>query len=141
MMVAACSSSEGGSKELDEAAPVTLTWWTGQQADQHKQLIGLAKEFTEQHPNVTIDVSSGAPTTDGLLQKLAAGFASDNYPDISYAYGSWAGRARGIGAHAGHHRQGRRSRAPVGGVPGGRPPTASPQDGPSASRPSSTTSC
>ncbi|MET0423039.1 MAG: ABC transporter substrate-binding protein, partial [Actinoplanes sp.] len=33
----------------------------------------------------------GAPTTDDLLTKLSAGFAGGSYPDISYAYGSWAG--------------------------------------------------
>ena len=32
----------------------------------------------------------GAPTTDDLLQKMTAGFASDTHPDISYAFGSWA---------------------------------------------------
>ena len=35
----------------------------------------------------------GAPTTDDLLQKLSASFAGGTYPDISYAFGSWAGRA------------------------------------------------
>lgn len=91
MMAAACSGGSGGAKELDESAPVTLTWWTGQSADQQKQLEKLAREFEKKHDNVTIKLSSGASTTDDLLQKLAAGFASNNYPDISYAYGSWAG--------------------------------------------------
>jgi multiple sugar transport system substrate-binding protein len=39
---------------------------------------------------VTLNVSSGAATTDDLLTKLSAGFTSGGYPDISYAYGSWA---------------------------------------------------
>ena len=51
---------------------------------------GLAEEFEKEHPNVTIEVSSGAPSTEDLLQKLSAGFAGSNYPDISYAFGSWA---------------------------------------------------
>ena len=67
-----------------------LTWWTGQSADAEKLLESLAKEFTTAHPNVKLNVSSGASTTDELLQKLSAGFASGTYPDISYAYGSWA---------------------------------------------------
>lgn len=96
--LAGCSSAQtpagtqtqGGSG--DHSAPVTLTWWTGQ-ADQPEQLLEkLAKEFEAAHPNVTIDVSSGAPTTDDLLTKISAGFVSGDYPDISYAYGSWTGQ-------------------------------------------------
>ncbi len=74
----------------DPAAPVTLTWWTGQEAEGQQALEALAKDFSTLHPNVSIKASSGAPTTDELLQKLSAGFAADSYPDISYAFGSWA---------------------------------------------------
>jgi multiple sugar transport system substrate-binding protein len=75
---------------LGSGTKVTITWWTGQ-ADEGEQILeGLAKDYESQHPNVTIDVSSGAATTDDLLQKLQAGFAAGSYPDISYAYGSWA---------------------------------------------------
>ncbi len=74
----------------DPTAPVTLTWWTGQEADAEKVLEGLATKFTALHPTVTVKVSPGASTTDELLQKLSAGFAADSYPDISYAFGSWA---------------------------------------------------
>lgn len=77
---------------VDPAAKVALTWWTGQSAQAQTKLVALAKEFETAHPNVSIKVSSGASTTDELLQKLAAGFASNSYPDISYAYGSWAGQ-------------------------------------------------
>ncbi len=95
-LLAACSGgSEPGdsgaaASPADTAANVTLTWWTGQTSDAQEVLDGLAKEFTALHPNVTIKASSGAPTTDELLQKLTAGFASDTHPDISYAFGSWA---------------------------------------------------
>jgi multiple sugar transport system substrate-binding protein len=88
--LAGCSGAQAPAAPLDTAAPVHLTWWTGQTADAENLLEGLAKEFTAAHPNVTIDVSSGAPTTDDLLQKMTAGFASDTYPDVSYAFGSWA---------------------------------------------------
>jgi multiple sugar transport system substrate-binding protein len=74
----------------DQAAPVTLTWWTGQTADAGKLLESLATEFTKAHPNVKIEVSPGASTTDQLLQKLSASFAANTYPDITYAFGSWA---------------------------------------------------
>ena len=97
LALAGCSGGGGStaSTPLDTAAPVKLTWWTGQNADVQKTLEALAKEFTGLHPNVTIEASSGAPTTDDLLQKLTAGFASDTYPDISYAFGSWAGQLGG----------------------------------------------
>jgi multiple sugar transport system substrate-binding protein len=88
-------SSSGGA--VDKKAPVTLTWWTGQ-ADEYEQLLEkLAAEFHKDHPNVTIKVSSGAPTTDDLLQKISAGFVSGDYPDISYAYGSWSGQLASSG--------------------------------------------
>lgn len=76
--------------ELDPDAKVTITWWHGQEVDAAKLLDGLAAEYMEDHPNVTIEGSSGASTTDDLLTKLQGGFASDTFPDISYAYGSWA---------------------------------------------------
>lgn len=88
--LAACSSSAPGATTLDEDAEVTLTWWTGQADEAQTILEGLAAEFEEEHPNVTIDVSSGAPSTEDLLQKLSASFAGGTYPDISYAFGSWA---------------------------------------------------
>ena len=62
----------------------------GQFADAQKTLEGIAAQFSAKHPNVTIKLSSGGSTTDDLLQKLSAGFAADVYPDVSYAFGSWA---------------------------------------------------
>ena len=102
LVVSACAgggsgSSGGGGAAVDPAAPVTLTWWTGQEAEAQAILEGLAKEFHTQHPNVTINVSPGAAVTDDLLQKLSAGFAGNTYPDISYAYGSWASELGGSG--------------------------------------------
>jgi multiple sugar transport system substrate-binding protein len=105
--VAACGGGSGGtssgsgtasgqasgaadSAPVNTSAPVTLTWWSGQPADGEKILEPLVKEFTTAHPNVTVKLSPGAPNTDELLQKITAGFASNTYPDISYAYGSWA---------------------------------------------------
>ncbi len=89
--VVACGGSDKAGP-LDTKADVKLTWWTGQSDDAETVIEGLAKEFEAAHPNVSINVSSGAPTTDDLLQKLSAAFASNTYPDISYAYGSWAGQ-------------------------------------------------
>jgi multiple sugar transport system substrate-binding protein len=99
--LAACSAGPAAppTATVDRAAPVTLTWWTGQEADAQATLEKLAKEFSAAHPNVTIKVSPGAPSTDALLQKVQAGFAADTYPDVTYAFGSWAA-ALGDSGHA-----------------------------------------
>jgi len=89
LVLAGCGSPQGATT-LDKDADVTLTWWTGQDAEANDILKSLASEFEGDHPNVTIDVSPGASSTDQLLQKLSAGFAGNTYPDISYAFGSWA---------------------------------------------------
>jgi len=96
LLTAACTG--GGTDDgkdaaagYDPAAAVTLTWWTGQTSEAEKVAEGLAAEYHAAHPNVTIKTSAGAPTTDDLLTKLSAGFAGGSYPDISYAFGNWAG--------------------------------------------------
>lgn len=86
----ACSSGSKAATEFDPEADVTITYWTGQADEAQTILEGLAAEFEDLHPNVTIDISSGAPSTEDLLQKLSASFAGGTYPDISYAFGSWA---------------------------------------------------
>jgi multiple sugar transport system substrate-binding protein len=86
-----CSAPSGNGGKLDKSAPVTLTWWTGQAREAETILEKLAKEFHADHPNVTINVSSGAPTTTDLLQKISAAFVSGDTPDISYTYGYWGG--------------------------------------------------
>jgi multiple sugar transport system substrate-binding protein len=95
--VGACSTPSDTSgttdvRKLDPDQDVTITWWTGQTAEAEEILEGLAAEYEADHPNVTIEASSGGATTDDLLQKLQSGFASDTYPDISYAFGNWAGQ-------------------------------------------------
>lgn len=98
LAVSGCGGTpDQGATKVDPQAKVKLTWWTGQTEDAEKILEGLAAQFTKLHPNVTIDVSSGAPTTDDLLQKVSAGFASGVYPDISYAFGSWASQLQESG--------------------------------------------
>jgi multiple sugar transport system substrate-binding protein len=98
LVLGACSG--GGSKTpagkdaaegYDPAAQVTITWWTGQTTEAEKTAEDLAAQYTKAHPNVTIKTSTGASTTDDLLTKLSAGFTGGSYPDVSYAYGSWAG--------------------------------------------------
>ncbi|KAD4060195.1 extracellular solute-binding protein [Arthrobacter yangruifuii] len=91
LALSACGSSSGV-ETLDESADVTITMWTGQEDSAQKYLEALADEFEQEHPNVKIDLSPGASSTEDLLQKLSAGFAGNNYPDISYAFGSWAGQ-------------------------------------------------
>jgi multiple sugar transport system substrate-binding protein len=96
LLLAGCAGSPGATT-LDEDADVTITFWTGQ-ADQAQTILeGLASDFEELHPNVTIDISSGAPSTEDLLQKLSASFAGGNYPDISYSFGSWASQLESSG--------------------------------------------
>jgi multiple sugar transport system substrate-binding protein len=97
VVLAGCSAAGGSSGPTDTKAPVTLTWWTGQAQTAETKLEQLAKEFHKDHPNVTINISAGAPTTDDLLQKITAGFASNQYPDISYAFGSWTGALQSSG--------------------------------------------
>lgn len=98
LLLGACSSgssSDGGGGDsaagYDPNATVTITWWTGQTTDAQTKAEQLAAEYSKAHPNVTIKASAGASTTDDLLTKLSAGFTAGTYPDISYAFGSWAG--------------------------------------------------
>jgi multiple sugar transport system substrate-binding protein len=97
LFLGACSSGSGkdtgkdAAAGYDPAATVTITWWTGQTEEAEQVAEKLAGEYHAAHPNVTIKTSTGAPTTDDLLTKLSAGFAGDSYPDVSYAFGSWAG--------------------------------------------------
>ncbi|TBN57725.1 ABC transporter substrate-binding protein [Glaciihabitans arcticus] len=90
-----CGGSSPGATTLDKNADVTITWWTGQDEAAHKTLESLAEEFEKEHPNVTIDLSPGASSTEELLQKMLASFSGYNYPDISYAFGSWSSQLEG----------------------------------------------
>ncbi|HSK34523.1 MAG TPA: ABC transporter substrate-binding protein [Propionicimonas sp.] len=96
--LAACTGpAEPPKATVNADAPVSLTWWTGQSDEAETILEGLAADFHTLHPNVTIEVSSGASSTEELLQKLSAGFASDTYPNISYSFGSWASELESSG--------------------------------------------
>lgn len=93
----AIDDSKDAAAGYDANADVSITWWTGQDAEAEKTAEKLAAEFHTANPHITINTSAGASTTDDLLTKLSAGFASDTYPDISYAYGSWAGQLAASG--------------------------------------------
>lgn len=95
--LAGCGSGSSGGGSLDTSAKVTIQVWTGQADVAEKIIENLAAEFQKLHPNVTVDVSPGASSTDQLLQKISAGFAGDQYPDVSYAFGSWAGQLESSG--------------------------------------------
>ena len=87
------SASDGPSTDPQKGDPdakVTLTWWTGQDDSGQVYIDKLVDKFEDEHPNVTIDATPGSATTDDLLGQLSASFAGGTYPDISYAYGSWA---------------------------------------------------
>jgi multiple sugar transport system substrate-binding protein len=94
---ACTSAAEAPTASVTPDAPVTLTFWTGQSDEAEKLLEKLAAEFHTLHPNVTMEVSSGASSTEELLQKLSAGFASGTYPNISYSFGSWASELESSG--------------------------------------------
>ncbi|MFF2053531.1 ABC transporter substrate-binding protein [Leifsonia sp. NPDC058194] len=94
--LAGCSGSQGATT-LDTKAKVQIEVWSGQADAAQKVIEGLAKEFEQAHPNVSINLSPGASSTDQLLQKLSAGFAGNQYPDMSYAFGSWAGQLEASG--------------------------------------------
>lgn len=94
--LAGCSGSQGAAT-LDTKAKTNIEVWSGQADVAEKVIEGLAKDFEKLHPNVTVDVSPGASTTDQLLQKLSAGFAGNAYPDMSYVYGSWTGQLEASG--------------------------------------------
>src|SRR6201995_2964153 len=102
LLLSACmggtvSSSKDAAAGYDPSATVTITWWTGQTEQAETLAEQLAAEYHKAHPNVTIKTSPGAPTTDDLLTKLSAGFTAGDYPDVSYAFGSWAGELAASG--------------------------------------------
>jgi multiple sugar transport system substrate-binding protein len=99
VLVASASgcASGSGSATLDKKANVTLTMWSGQTEAAEKILTTLVAKYEKLHPNVTIKLSPGASSTEDLLQKLSAAFAGNDYPDISYAFGSWASQLEASG--------------------------------------------
>lgn len=103
LALSACSGSspttsgKDAAEGYDPKATVEITWWTGQTTEAEKKAEELAAEYHTLHPNVTVKTSAGATVTDDLLTKLSAGFTSGSYPDISYAFGSWAGELAGSG--------------------------------------------
>ncbi|MFG1925085.1 ABC transporter substrate-binding protein [Cryptosporangium sp. NPDC048952] len=98
VLLSACNGAMSSSDRKDAAAgydkkaDVTLTWWTGQTPEAQKTAEQLAQQYHQAHPNVTIKTSQGADTADELLPKITAGYQDGSYPDVSYAYGSWAGQ-------------------------------------------------
>ncbi|QPZ38407.1 ABC transporter substrate-binding protein [Paramicrobacterium chengjingii] len=96
MVLSGCSAQQGATT-LDKDADVTITMWSGQTDEAQDLIETLAKEFEDEHPNVTIDLSAGASSTEQLLQKLSAGFAGNSYPDISYSFGAWASQLEASG--------------------------------------------
>ncbi|MFI5952965.1 ABC transporter substrate-binding protein [Cryptosporangium sp. NPDC051539] len=103
LVLSACGPSEtngarDAAKGYDPDAKVTITWWTGQQTpEMEKTAESLADEYQRLHKNVTIKTSAGAQVTDDLLPKLTSAFGNGSYPDVSYAFGSWAGQLAATG--------------------------------------------
>ncbi|TQS44115.1 ABC transporter substrate-binding protein [Cryptosporangium phraense] len=103
LVLSACGGPDNdnardAAKGYDPDAKVTITWWTGQQEPQmEKAAENLAAEYQRKHKNVTIKTSAGAQVTDDLLPKLTSSFNNGSYPDVSYAFGSWAGQLAATG--------------------------------------------
>lgn len=97
IVAAATGCASSGSTKLDTKANVTLTIWSGQDQVAEKSLQSLVDKYEKLHPNVKINLSPGASSTEDLLQKLSAAFAGNDYPDISYAFGSWASQLESSG--------------------------------------------
>ena len=95
--VAGCSRGSASTGPLDVKAKTTIEVWSGQSDAAQKKMEALATKFQQKHSNVTVNLSPGASSTDQLLQKLSAGFAGNEYPDVSYAFGSWAGQLEASG--------------------------------------------
>jgi multiple sugar transport system substrate-binding protein len=100
LLMAGCGGRSGGGGSdapgYNTTAAVTITWWTGQNGGAEKNAEGLVTQYQQAHPNVKIKVI-GSDNADVLLDKLTAGFDSGDYPDVSYAYGSWAGQLAASG--------------------------------------------
>jgi multiple sugar transport system substrate-binding protein len=90
LLLAACGGGDGTDKSANEptgagpvpepTAPVTVSFasWVGQQADMKK----LAKTFTKEHPNITIQFQN--IPAEQATQKLTAQIAGGNPPDVAY---------------------------------------------------------
>ena len=97
IVAAATGCASSGSTKLDTKANVTLTIWSGQDQVAEKSLQKLVDQYQKLHHNVKISLSPGASSTEDLLQKLSAAFAGNSYPDMSYAFGSWASQLESSG--------------------------------------------
>ena len=84
---AADTTTPAGTAAGEPAAPVTITWWTGQIDSAATVLQGLVAEYTKTHPNVTVKVEQGA-SPDDMRSKLEVALGTDTYPDIAYVFGS-----------------------------------------------------
>jgi raffinose/stachyose/melibiose transport system substrate-binding protein len=80
-----------------EAAPVTITWWHIQVADDQKALWqDMADQYMADHPNVTIEIT--VLENENFKTKLTTVMQSGNPPDI---FQSWGGGTMNEYAQAG----------------------------------------
>ncbi|MEI2819533.1 MAG: hypothetical protein V9E81_04685 [Marmoricola sp.] len=91
---------------LDPNKKVEITWWHGQSAEAAKILGDLAREYEKDHPNVTIKDSAGASTTDELLTKMQAGFASRHLPRCVLRLWQLGRQVEPVGSHTRHRPAG-----------------------------------
>jgi raffinose/stachyose/melibiose transport system substrate-binding protein len=82
---------------VEQAAPVTITWWHISTAEEHKALWqSMADEYTAMHPNVTIEIQ--VLENEAFKSKLTTVMQSGEPPDI---FQSWGGGVMNEYANAG----------------------------------------
>jgi multiple sugar transport system substrate-binding protein len=90
LVLAACGGGGGGSSSSTAAkkssAPVTITFWHGQNLIAGKVIKGLVADFNRTHTDVKVDAQIGADA-DSLQAKMTAALAGGKYPDVVYIFG------------------------------------------------------
>ena len=98
LVAAACTGgggngTTGGGTTGGGGGPVHLVMWMGytppppeNQSFEYLSIQRMAKEFEQQHPNVTIELQY--VNSDYALQKVTVALQGNKQPDISYQYGT-----------------------------------------------------
>jgi multiple sugar transport system substrate-binding protein len=98
LVAAACTSGGGGSTTGGGTSgggggEIHLTMWMGytppppeNQSFEYLSIQRMAKDFHQQHPNITIDLQY--VNSDYALQKVTVALQGNKQPDISYQYGT-----------------------------------------------------
>ena len=69
-----------GAEEVDENAPVTIEFWTHEDANRQKLEDRYIEEFTKMHPNVTVNVTR--QSANKLIELIQSAFAANQGPTM-----------------------------------------------------------